>query len=118
MAGAVVHFEFPSADADRAESFWSGLFGWSFGGGEPGMDYRMAKVSESQGAAIYPSEVRVGKPAFYFETDDIVDSIARVRSLGGQAEEQAPVPGQGWFAACRDSEGNPFHLWQADEGAS
>ena len=30
MAGEVVHMEFPSADADRAQAFWSGLFGWQF----------------------------------------------------------------------------------------
>ncbi len=117
MAGEVVHFEFPSADADRAQRFWSGLFGWSFAS-VPDMDYRMARVGETQGAAVYPSEVKVGQPSFYFDTDDIQASIQRVRELGGEAEDRAPVPGQGWFAACRDSEGNPFHLWQVDAGAS
>jgi predicted enzyme related to lactoylglutathione lyase len=117
-AGEVVHVEFPSQDADRAQRFWSGLFGWSFAAGEPGMDYRMAQVSDSLGAAVYPSEVRVGQPAYYFNTDDIQASIARVRELGGEAEERSPVPGHGWFAACRDSEGNPFHLWQADSSAA
>jgi predicted enzyme related to lactoylglutathione lyase len=28
-----------------------------------------------------------------------------------------PVPGHGWFARCRDSEGNAFHLWQSDSSA-
>jgi len=40
-----------------------------------------------------------------------------VRKLGGQAEEKAPVPGHGWFAVCKDTEGNPFHLWQSDSSA-
>ena len=31
MAGEVVHVEFPSTDIDRAQRFWSGVFGWSFG---------------------------------------------------------------------------------------
>ncbi|MGZ4358607.1 MAG: VOC family protein [Gaiellaceae bacterium] len=117
MAGEVVHFEFPSANADRAQRFWSGLFGWSFSQGEPGMDYRMAQVSDGQGAAIYPSEALPGRPNFYFATDDISFSIERIRALGGEADDRAPVPGHGWFAACRDSEGNPFHLWQADPSA-
>jgi len=40
-----------------------------------------------------------------------------VRELGGDAESKSPVPGHGWFAACHDSEGNAFHLWQADSAA-
>ena len=28
----IVHFELPSADTDRAKAFWSGVFGWTFGG--------------------------------------------------------------------------------------
>jgi predicted enzyme related to lactoylglutathione lyase len=31
---------------------------------------------------------------------------------------ELPVPGHGWFAPCRDTEGNRFSLWQQDEGAT
>ena len=31
MAGKLVHFELPAEDVSRAKSFWSGVFGWSFG---------------------------------------------------------------------------------------
>lgn len=118
MAGEIVHIEFPSADADRAQAFWHGLFGWSFqGSGMPGMDYRMGQAGGSAGAAVFASDERSGHPNFYFATDDIGASIAKVRSLGGTAAERAPVPGHGWFAACADSEGNAFHLWQQDESA-
>jgi predicted enzyme related to lactoylglutathione lyase len=27
------------------------------------------------------------------------------------------VPGMGWFAACKDPEGNDFSLWQSDNSA-
>jgi len=37
MAGEVVHVEFPAGDMDRAQRFWSAVFGWSFGdSGMPG----------------------------------------------------------------------------------
>ena len=53
MAGEVVHVEFPSEDVDRAQAFWSGLFGWTFAdAGMPGIDYRMAQVSDQAGAAL------------------------------------------------------------------
>ena len=71
MAGEIVHVELPAEDADRAQSFWNGLFGWSFqDSGMPGMDYRMAQASESPGAAIFASE-NTGYPNYYFATDDI-----------------------------------------------
>jgi uncharacterized protein len=118
MSGEIVHIEFPSEDADRAAAFWQGLFGWKFqDSGMPGMDYRMAQTGETGGAAIFPAEERSGHPNFYFATDDINASIARVRELGGQADERSPVPGHGWFASCSDSESNAFHLWQQDETA-
>ena len=119
MAGEVVHIEFPSADADRAQRFWGGLFGWQFSdSGMPGMDYRMARTSETAGAAIFASETREGHPNFYLATDDIDLSSARVLELGGSAEAKTAVPAHGYLAACKDSEGNAFHLWQADDGAA
>jgi predicted enzyme related to lactoylglutathione lyase len=118
MAGEVVHVEFPSEDIERAQRFWSGLFGWSFqDSGMPEMDYRMAQVTDQSGAALMQTEDRPGHPNFYFATDDIDASTAKVRELGGKADEKMPVPTHGWFAACKDSEGNVFHLWQADTAA-
>jgi predicted enzyme related to lactoylglutathione lyase len=118
MAGEIVHIEFPSEDADRATAFWHGLFGWSFqDSGMPDLDYRMGQAGGAAGAAVFPSENRSGHPNFYFATDDIQASIAKVRELGGQADDRAQVPGHGWFARCTDSEGNAFHLWQQDEMA-
>jgi predicted enzyme related to lactoylglutathione lyase len=116
MAGEVVHVEFPAADVDRAQRFWSAVFGWSFAdSGMPGMDYRMARVGDNAGAALMPGET--GHPNFYFDTEDIDASIATVREQGGTADDKSPVPTHGWFAACSDSEGNAFHLWQSDPAA-
>jgi predicted enzyme related to lactoylglutathione lyase len=83
----------------------------------PEMDYRMAQTGEGSGAAIYAGE-NPGHPKYYFDTGDIDASSARVRELGGSADGKTPVPGHGWFAACKDSEGNEFHLWQADSAAA
>jgi hypothetical protein len=118
MAGEVVHVEFPSEDIERAQSFWNGLFGWDFqDAGMPGMDYRMARTGEQSGAALLQSDDRSGHPNFYFGTDDIEASSSTIREFGGTAAEKMAVPGNGWLAACTDSEGNAFHLWQADAGA-
>ena len=68
MAGEVVHIEFVAEDADRAQRFWNGVFGWEFGdSGMPEMDYRMAQTGEGSGAAIYAGE-NPGHPKYYFDT--------------------------------------------------
>src|SRR5471032_3115982 len=119
MPGSIVHFELPAADTNRASTFWNGLFGWGLGeSAMPGMDYRMAEVAPDQAAAVFESEQPGSGPIVYFSTDDIEASLAQVRSLGGEAEGKAPVPGHGWFAVCVDTEGNRFRLWQSDEGAT
>ena len=115
MPGKLVHFEVRARDADRAQSFWSGLLGWEFGGSAmPGMDYRMVRTGDDQGGAIYPDEA-TGALVVYFDTDDIDASIAKARELGGKAEDKQPIPHVGWFARCVDTEGNEFSLFQSDE---
>ena len=119
MPGKIVHFELPAADADRASGFWNGLFGWGLGASAmPDFDYRMAQVSEDQAVAVFPSDKAGTGLIVYFDTDDIEASIAKTRSLGGEAEDKSPVPGHGWFAPCKDTEGNAFSLWQPDETAA
>ena len=118
MAGEIVHIEFPSQDADRAAAFWGGLFGWQFGESmSPDFVYRMASTGANSGVAVMPSE-SPGHPNFYFDTPDLDASLAKVRELGGETGDKTPVPGHGTFAACKDSEGNAFHLWQGDSSVA
>ena len=119
MTGEVVHFEVPAKDVDRAQRFYGELFGWEFGPSQmPDMDYRMARVSENSGAAVFASDDVTGHPNYYHDVPDIDAALAKVRDLGGETEDKMPVPTMGWFAACKDSEGNAIHLWQADSEAS
>ncbi len=116
MPGKLVHFELPAQDGDRARGFYSGLFGWSFSdSGMPGMDYSMVRTGDDQGGAVWTSSESKRGPIVYFDTDDIDASIAKARELGGEAEDKQPIPHVGWFARCKDTEGNPFSLFQSDE---
>ena len=119
MAGEIVHVEFPSADIERAQRFWHGLFGWDFkDSGMPGMDYRIARTGEMMASALFEQAERAGYPNYYFNVADIEAALAKIRELGGETEPKSPVAAMGWLAKCRDSEGNTFHLWQADTAAA
>ena len=117
MGKKVVHVEFPAHDADRAQKFWEGVGGWSIqDSGMPGMDYRMFQDGD-QGGAVYPRMEEDG-PVVYYGSDDIDADLAKVHELGGEAGDKQPIPTVGWFARCKDSEGNSFSLFQSDESAS
>ena len=110
----IVHFELPSADVDRAKGFWSGVFGWSFGGMTEPFVYLMTAGEEPVGAIFQSDEAGSG-PIVYMATDDIDATLAKVGEHGGEVGEKQPIPGIGWFARCQDTEGNSFSLFQADE---
>ena len=117
MAGKLVHFELPAKDGDRARKFYSSLLGWKFkDSGMPGLDYFMTEDIEPV-AAVYTSDEQKTGPIIYFDVDDIDAAIRDAKKLGGKADDKLPVPGQGWFAACVDTEGNAFSLWQDDPAA-
>ena len=118
MAGKVVHVEIGASDTDRAQGFWSGVFGWQVGPPmSPEMDYRMFQSADDQGGAITGAG-EPGNLTVYFDTADIDATLGKVRELGGEAGDKVPVPGHGWFAPCRDTEGNAFSLWQGDGSAA
>jgi uncharacterized protein len=110
----IVHFELPADDVDRAKGFWSGVFGWTFEGMEGPFTYLMTKGEEPVGA-IYPSQEGERGPVVYMPTDDIDATVAKIRGAGGSADDKQPIPTIGWYARCKDTEGNSFSLFQGDE---
>ena len=118
MAGELVHYEIPADDTAKAREFWGGLFGWQFQEYPGPSEYHMARISDSSGAAITNMEPGKRGSRAYLAVDDINAGAARVRELGGEANDPMPVPSMGWFTTCTDPHGNEFGLWQTDASAS
>ena len=83
----------------------------------PGIDYRMFQ-DDGWGGAVYTQMQGEQGPVIYFGTDDMDAELANVRELGGETEEKQPIPSVGWFARCKDTEGNQFSLFQSDESVA
>jgi uncharacterized protein len=116
MGKKIVHVEFPAQDLERGKKFWEGVGGWKIeDSGMPGMQYLMWQEGD-QGGGVYSMEGMSGT-TLYLGTDDMDGDIAKVRELGGEADDKQPIPKIGWFARCKDSEGNEFALYQSDEKA-
>lgn len=119
MAGQLVHVEIPAGDTAQALSFYGSLFGWQFQAypGSP-TEYHMTQLSEQMGGAVFGADGDKRGIRAYFDVDDIKAGIARVSELGGEGGDPMPVPSMGWFAHCKDTEGNEFGLWQSDPDAA
>ncbi len=116
MGKRVVHLEFPAQDLERGKKFWEGVGGWEIkDSGMPGMQYLMWQEGD-QGGGVYSMEGQSGT-TLYLGADDIDADLAKVKELGGDAEDKQPIPNVGWFSRCKDSEGNEFSLFQSDENA-
>ena len=106
MAGKLVHFEVPAGDTARAKEFWGSLFGWSFKTYEGPNEYHMIEGTEP-GGGLMPAQPGQSGLTVYFDTDDIEATSGQVESLGGSVVMgKTPIPSMGWFAVCKDTEGN------------
>jgi predicted enzyme related to lactoylglutathione lyase len=117
MPGQLVHFEIPADDTAEAREFWGSLFGWKFESFPGPFEYHMTQISEETGGAITnmePGKRRGARLLRCGRHQRRRRARERARRRGGRA---APGAGMGWFAVCRDPEGNDFGLWQSDTAA-
>ena len=91
MSGQIVHFEIPADDTTKGREFWGSLFGWQFQGMPGPFEYYMTQLSEQTGGAITDMEPGKRGLRVYFDVDDINAGAARVKELGGEANEPSPV---------------------------
>jgi predicted enzyme related to lactoylglutathione lyase len=112
-----VHFEIPADDTGRAKEFWTSVFGVQFQTYDGPTEYHMFSNDDRTGGGLMPRQDGQEGLTVYFNTEDIEASRAKVEQAGGSVEEKQPVPGMGWFAHAKDTEGNRFSFWQSDENA-
>src|ERR1043165_9158108 len=91
MAGEIVHLEIPADDTAASREFWGSLFGWQFEAYPGPFEYHMTRISDQAGLAITNMEPGKRGTRAYFDVDDINAGAARVRELGGEADEPGPT---------------------------
>jgi predicted enzyme related to lactoylglutathione lyase len=133
----VVHFEIHAKDLDKAEKFYTDVFGWKVTAmGETFGGYRIIVSDADKPKDAAPTDPkwwginggltkRMGEPPVGNEpvnafvcivgVDDIDTSIAKVLAAGGTiALEKMNVPGVGLLVYVKDPENNLFGMIQAE----
>jgi predicted enzyme related to lactoylglutathione lyase len=125
----VVHFEIPADDKERANGFYQSAFGWNLSPMQ-GMDYTIAITTPSDqqtgmpsapgaiNGALFPRTDNLRTPIITIDVEDMDAALAQVESAGGSvAQAKDAVPGMGYYAYFKDTEGNIMGLWQTDSSA-
>jgi len=115
----VVHFEIPADNPERAIKFYEKVFDWQIEKWDGPIEYWLIMTGEEDKPGIDGGLARREDPTTGVEnTIDVKDldaSLANVKASGGEViRPRMAVPGVGWMAYIKDTEGNVFGLMESD----
>ena len=123
----VVHFEIHADDPQRAIGFYQSIFGWTFQKWEGPQEYYLITTGADDkpginGGLMKRMGVIDGTCVIAYvctiDTESVDETTSQVLEKGGQiALPKMAVPGVGWLAYCKDTEGNIFGVMQEDREA-
>lgn len=125
----IVHFEIHAENPERAITFYGQVFGWKFNKWNGPADYWLIETGEGGQPGINGGLMRRHGPAptdgqavnAFVCTVDVPDLdafLGKITFQGGSiALPKMAVPGVGWLAYAKDTEGNLFGIMQADSAA-
>jgi len=115
-AGSPCWLDVTTTDLDAAQAFYSTLFGWEWGEGDPQYGgYALAELDGQSAAGIAP--VREGEsPAWtlYFASDDVDATAAAITAHGGTvAAPVMEIGPMGRMLVGLDPSGAAFGVWES-----
>ena len=120
--GRVVHFEIAADDPDRAAEFYRKSFGWDVVDWGGPARYLLVTTGPADEAGINGAITERHEDLQSVVNSIDVDSWERaataINEAGGEVlTEKSAIPGIGYFAYCRDTEGNVFGILESNPAA-
>jgi len=119
---SVIHFELFADQPERAAKFYEQVFGWQISKWEGPMEYHLVTThSENEpgiNGAIAPRQHPGDSTINTINVISFEQATQKIIEAGGTilTPKQA-VPGVGYFAYCKDTEGNTFGIMEEDSSA-
>jgi len=115
----VSHFELPADDPEKLVKFYENVFGWTVRKWDGPVDYWLVMTGPEDQEGIDGGIARRGRgEAGVINSIDVPDVdkfIAKIEGAGGTViVPKRAIPGVGWLAYCKDTEGNTFCIMQED----
>ena len=122
----IVHFELPFDDAERANKFYADVFGWKSSTWDGPEEYYLQDTGGDDepygiGGALIAraSAVNFGGTLVVINVDDLDAYVSKVMAAGCEiVTARTVIPGVGWFANFRDTEGNVVGMFMDDNTAA
>ncbi len=121
--GRPVHFDITAEDPDRAAAFYKTVFGWQMDKWDGPMAYWMVTTGPDSSPGIHGgmglrSPGEAPSTVITIDVDDLDGTVESVVASGGSVEmPRHAIPGVGWIAYFRDTEGTMFGVMQSDPNA-
>ena len=116
-----IHFEIPAEKPERAMRFYEKVFGWKFERWGGPMEYWTINTGTSEPGINGGLMTRRDPAQPCVNTMDVADldaTVGIVEGAGGQCVmPKMPIPGIGWLAYFKDTEGHIFGVMQAGPAA-
>ena len=112
--------ELLTSDPEKAQAFYSKLFGWTEETKDMGPlgTYHVQKLGDAQAAGLMKNPENGAPDAWlvYFLVTDLASSTSKAKTLGATAMmENQPIPELGAFSMLSDPAGAVFALYEAGE---
>jgi len=104
--GDLYYFTLPVHDMAKAQAFFAAVLGWQFDDPERG---HVVNITAPPGGVRQVEPDASTRPELWFVVDDIHVAVAKVRELGGTAQDPV-LYDSGWSADCVDDQGTTFNL--------
>lgn len=115
----VIHFELPAEDPARAAKFYADVFGWTFNKWDGPDEYLLALTGDDSEPGInggimrHSPEFAAKTPVNTIDVPSVDAFTAKIEAAGGAVVmPKTEVPGVGYLAYCRDTEGIVFGIMQ------
>ena len=118
----IIHFEIPADKPERASSFYAQALGWEFEQFPGPMKYWLVRTGAENARGIdggmMPREHPGQAPVLVAGVESVDTSSAKITRAGGvSVAPKMAIPGVGWAAYFKDTEGNVFGIFQDDPSA-
>lgn len=119
----ITHFEIPADDPERAIKFYETVFGWTIEKWDGPIEYWLIMTGPEDQPGIDGGLAKRSDPEIgvenTIEVADLEGSLLDVEKNGGKLiRPKIAVPGVGWMAYIKDTEGNIFGLMETDPEAA
>ena len=117
----LIHFEIPAKDPENCIKFYEKVFGWQFRKWEGDQDYWVIRTGDNDRPGIDGGLLRMNGLKQVVDTIEVTsldESVRMVKANGGEiVKPKSSIPGVGYLAYFKDTEGHMFGMLQGDSSA-